>query len=427
MQTDCFPEAQVWPKSPIRAIADINPRYPVKKDREYPFIEMAAVAANFGGIKSFDRRKLEGSGLSRFKVGDTLFAKITPCPENGKVALVESLPDEVGIGSTEFIVLSPNDGCDSRFLYYLVSSHAVRGRAAARMEGSTGRQRVPDDVFEKRLLVPIPSSKEQAAIARILNAVDTAIERTGEKIAKAQNIKIALVQKLFSEGTRQQKKKKTQVGFVPESWDVLPVDEVALNFQYGLSVPMQLAGTLPILRMGNIQNGDILLDDLKFVSLPGKVTTPYLLKRGDVLFNRTNSQELVGKIGVYRLDEPAVFASYLIRVIPNPNLIDNYYLGQVLNSYSAQCRIKRYATPGVQQVNINATNLGKVLIPVPIGKQGIKEQQEIAELLEQADESIRSYKLVSEAQQTLKRSLMYDLLTGKVNANNPSLDKILNS
>jgi type I restriction enzyme S subunit len=176
MQNDCFPDTPPeWDKRPISALADINPRYPVKKGQELPFIEMAAVAEQFGGILSIDRRKLEGSGLARFKVGDTLFAKITPCPENGKVAFVHDLPTQYGIGSTEFIVLSPKANCDPRYLYHLVCAHAVRGRAASRMEGSTGRQRVPEDVFEKRLLVPVPTPGEQSDIARILDAVDSAI------------------------------------------------------------------------------------------------------------------------------------------------------------------------------------------------------------------------------------------------------------
>src|SRR6185437_7897631 len=181
MQTDCFPNAiGDWPKGPVKAIADVNPRYRVLKDREYPFIEMASVGQNFAGIQHIDKRKLEGSGLSRFKVGDTLFAKITPCPQNGKVAFVESLPAEIGLGSTEFIVLAPKDDCDRRFLYHLVCSHEVRGRAVARMEGSTGRQRVPDEVFEKRLLVPIPPPTERVVIATILDSLDAAIEKTGE-------------------------------------------------------------------------------------------------------------------------------------------------------------------------------------------------------------------------------------------------------
>jgi type I restriction enzyme S subunit len=202
---------------------------------------------------------------------------------------------------------------------------------------------------------------------------------------------------------------------------VVPVSSVVDAFQYGLSVPMEQKGKLPILRMGNIQSGEIVLGDLKYVSLPEKIISPYRLKRGDVLFNRTNSQEWVGKIGIYRHDTPAVFASYLIRLFPEPAKVDSYYLGQVLGSYSVQCRIKRYATPGVQQVNINATNLGKVLIPLPVGQDGLKEQRDIAMILEAADAVVRSYGPVLAAQQSLKASLMHDLLTGRVRVTNSTM------
>ena len=166
--------------------------------------------------------------------------------------------------------------------------------------------------------------------------------------------------------------------------------------------------------MGNIQNGEVVLSDLKYVSVPDKAISAYLLKRGDVLFNRTNSQEWVGKIGIYRDDTPVVFASYLIRLFPDPSKVDGIYLGHALGSYSAQCRIKRYATPGVQQVNINATNLGKVLIPLPAGAYGLAEQSEIAAILESADLAIHSKEPLLAAFQGLKRSLLHDLLTGRV-------------
>ena len=94
--------------------------------------------------------------------------------------------------------------------------------------------------------------------------------------------------------------------------------------------------------------------------------------------------------------------------------VDSYYLGHVLGSYSAQCRVKRYATPGVQQVNINATNLGKVMIPMPTGEDGLREQRDISALLEAADAVVRSYGPVLAAQESLKASLMDDLLTGRV-------------
>lgn len=262
--------------------------------------------------------------------------------------------------------------------------------------------------------LPVPPPTEQVAIARLLDAVDAAIDQARAAQIEAVRLKTALTQQLFAEGVRGERRKKSPLGWIPESWEVKPVGAVVKQFEYGLSLPMHLKGTTPILRMGNIQQGDVVMDDLKYVTLPQKLLDRYRLNQGDVLFNRTNSQEHVGKIGIYRSDKPAVFASYLIRLHPDDTQVDNYFLGQLLNSYPIQCRIKRYATPGVQQVNINAKNLGKVLIPIPIGPAGIDEQREIAKLLEQTDERCRALGPVAVALEQLKKSLMHDLLTGTV-------------
>lgn len=262
--------------------------------------------------------------------------------------------------------------------------------------------------------LPVPQLSEQVAIARLLDGVEYVIDQARGARIDAVRLKIALTQQLFTEGVRGERRKKSPLGWIPESWQVKPVSAVVTQFEYGLSLPMHLTGATPILRMGNIQQGDVVMDDLKYVTLPQKLLDRYRLNRGDVLFNRTNSQEHVGKLGIYRSDEPAVFASYLIRLHPDATQVDNYFLGQLLNSYPIQCRIKRYATPGVQQVNINAKNLGKVLIPIPGGTEGADEQREIAKLLEQADERYRALGPVVTALEQLKKSLMHDLLTGTV-------------
>ncbi len=295
-----------------------------------------------------------------------------------------------------------------RFLYYLLEYLRLDFLNAA--TGVPGLSR--RDAYALRGAFPNPG--EETAIARVLDAVDTALEHTRTAIARARDVKKSLVQELFSKGTRNEPQRKTGLGYIPRSWEVVSVESVVLQFQYGLSVPMQQKGAIPILRMGNIQSGDVVFNELKYVTLPERETSPYIVKKGDVLFNRTNSQEWVGKVGIYRLDLPVVFASYLIRVVPDPQKADNYFLGQLLDSYPIQCRIKRYATPGVQQVNINATNLGKVLIPMPTGKTSLAEQREIAAILESADKVIRDYEPVLAAQHSLKKSLTHDLLTGRV-------------
>lgn len=314
-----------------------------------------------------------------------------------------------------------DSGIAPEFFYRWLRTEQVQAYLSASAEGSTGLCNLSHSFF-RAMAIAFPEADEQAAVAQVLDAVDVAIERARETASQATDVKRALAQELFSKGTRGEQQKKTPVGFIPKSWEVKLINDVVINFEYGLSLPMHLKGAMPILRMGNIQRGDVVMDELKYVTLSQALLDRYLLRRGDVLFNRTNSQEWVGKVGIYRTDAPAVFASYLIRLHADATQVDNYYLGQLLNSYNTQCRIKRFATPGVQQVNINAKNLGKVLIPVPVGNGGLDEQREIAALLEAADARVRSYAPIIASLEQLKKSLMHDLLTGTVRVD-PALFK----
>lgn len=352
--------------------------------------------------------------VARFqlKEGDVLVTKDSETPDDIGVpaVVVDDLPGT--ICGYHLALIRSKGAVRPAFLAYLFESDVAKRHFLRTANGVT-RFGIGIAAISS-LTVPLPPLAEQDAIGRILEAVDTATEHVRSAQTSAIELKRGLSQELLTRGSRRESTKDTVIGPVPESWKVVPLKEIVTDFQYGLSVAMQLKGSLPILRMGNIQRGNVEFDDLKYVSLPESATERYLLRRGDVLFNRTNSQEHVGKIGVYRDDRAAVFASYLIRLQPNTAVVDPYFLGQVLHSYAAHCRIKRYATPGVQQVNINATNLGRVLIPLPVGGSGLEEQRDIASALEQADERARSYDPVLRALSALKRSLMDDLLVANV-------------
>jgi type I restriction enzyme, S subunit len=360
------------------------------------FIDRTAECITDAGLKE--------SAATMLPVGAVLY---TSRATIGAKAIAK-VPIATNQGFASFVPTSVNGD----YLYYLLDLLTPTIKRLA--SGTTFDEVSKRDIRKVWCAVPEAESGEQAAIELVLDVVDTAVQCTRTAMSRARDVKKSLAQELFSKGTRGEPQKKTAIGSIPRSWNVVSVESVTREFQYGLSVPMQLEGAIPILRMGNIQAGDVVFNELKYVSLPVRITAPYVVKRGDVLFNRTNSQEWVGKVGVYRLDVPVVFASYLIRVVPDPEKADNYFLGQLLDSYPIQCRIKRYATPGVQQVNINATNLGKVLIPMPTGKTGLDEQRDIAAILENADTVIRNYQPVFSAQQELKKSLMHDLLTGRM-------------
>lgn len=351
------------------------------------------------------------------------FALTRPCvivsKLNPRISRVCVFRPETGqpsaCASTELMAYVPkSDRVVMEFFAHYMRSELFRHRLERAATGTTNshvRARPTETLTWK---VPYPSPEEQRAIARVLDAADAAIERTRAAVEAARRVKRGLVQALLTRGIGHTAFKSSDVGSIPESWSVVTVADLITEAQYGLSMPMEAKGQYPILRMAAIQDGDVLLGDLKYVALPDELAAQYLLHRGDILFNRTNSLDLVGKVGVFRSDLPAVFASYLIRLKVRPELANNYYLGQLLASHAVQCRIRRYATPGVQQVNINATNLKRVQVALPLGPSGLAEQERIAELLERQDASVRQLQGRITLLERLKRGLMQVLLTGKV-------------
>jgi type I restriction enzyme S subunit len=126
----------------------INPTRTIEKNSSNPFIAMEDIEPNYRFVKSKTNRELRSG--SKFKNGDTLFARITPSLENGKTAYVDSLEDgKIGIGSTEFIVLSGKPGItENLFVYYLARTSEFRNAAIQSMTGTSGRQRVQETVFD---------------------------------------------------------------------------------------------------------------------------------------------------------------------------------------------------------------------------------------------------------------------------------------
>ncbi len=160
---------------------------------------------------------------------------------------------------------------------------------------------------------------------------------------------------------------------LPENWEYVVLDKLCESFQYGTSTKSEKGGKVVVLRMGNLQNGELDWSDLAFTSNDLEIEK-YKLNPGDVLFNRTNSPELVGKTSIYRGEKPAIFAGYLIKINNYPEL-DSEYLNFFLNSGYAKAYCRQVKTDGVSQSNINAQKLSKFEIPFC----SIEEQKVIVE------------------------------------------------
>lgn len=162
-----------WIEKRMDEIIDFNPRESIKKGSVAKKIAMDKLQPFCRDILEYEN--VSFSGGSKFRNGDTIMARITPCLENGKTAKVNILNDgEVGFGSTEYIVFRAKEGYDPDYIYYLVTSPIVREPAIKSMVGSSGRQRVQIDVV-KGLTVEVPDIVEQQAIAGVLKALDDKI------------------------------------------------------------------------------------------------------------------------------------------------------------------------------------------------------------------------------------------------------------
>lgn len=167
-----------WQIKKMEEIAYINPRETLKKGTIAKKIGLDKLEPFCRDIIAYE---YEGfSGGCKFRNGDTIMARITPCLENGKIAQVNVLkPGEIGFGSTEYIVFRAKEGVDEDYLYYLVCSPIIREPAIKSMVGSSGRQRVQTSVVQG-LNIEMPPIKEQKVIAKILKGIDDKISLNKE-------------------------------------------------------------------------------------------------------------------------------------------------------------------------------------------------------------------------------------------------------
>jgi type I restriction enzyme S subunit len=206
---------------------------------------------------------------------------------------------------------------------------------------------------------------------------------------------------------------KGDVLSLPKGWKWVKLGDVCYNVEYGSATKSKKVGKVPVLRMGNIQNGKFDWDDLVFTDNNEEIEK-YLLKKNDILFNRTNSAELVGKTAIYKGERPAIFAGYLIRINRIESLIDATYLTYFLNTHFAKSYGNSVRSFGVNQSNINGTKLKTYPIPLcPLEEQQliVSELESKLTVCDKIEETISQSLQKAE---TLRQSILKKAFEGKL-------------
>jgi len=397
-----------WSIMKLSEIAEINPRREVLEDKDtVSFIAMEDITNNGRVINKTDKLYEEvKKGYTPFKDNDVLLAKITPCFENGKRALVGKLSNGIGFGSTEFHVLRANKESISKFLYYVISSHRFMSKAENNMTGSAGQKRVPTE-FIKDYVLAVPTIKEQEKIASILSTIDEQIDNVDALIEKNKELKKGLMQTLLTKGIGHTKFKKTEIGEIPEEWEVKKIIDIATTTSGGTPSRAKKEyyenGIYPWVKTGELYNKYISETEEYITEDALKKSSAKLVQEGAVIIAMYGAT--IGKLSIAKRSVTTNQAC--CSIICNDNICYNEYLYYRLD-FEKENIINLGA--GGAQPNISQDIIKSYKLAIP----SIVEQQRIALILSEIDEKIDEYENKKKKLEELKKGLMQQLLTGMI-------------
>lgn len=324
---------------------------------------MAAVSEE-GRLEGQETRPLAevAKGYTTFARGDVLLAKITPCMENGKAALVSNLATDVGFGSTEFHVLRARPGVDARFLFYLIWNEHFRSEAAKNMTGSAGQKRVPA-LYLKQARVPFVAPKEQRRIADILDKADAIRRKRKKAIAVAEDLMRSAFLEMFGDPVTNPK--GWPEGTFADQLDVLEYGPRFYNEKYS-------DDGVRIVRITDLdQTGLLDFSTMPRLAVSEEEKAKYLLRPGDVIFARSGAT--VGKTALTNRGDPETIpGAYFIRLRFKPEVrplfarqvLASERVQQIIISRSRQSAQQNFSGPGIRE------------LPLPVPPRPLQEQLE---------------------------------------------------
>jgi len=306
-----------------------------------------------------------GSAKKCVEPEDVLLSRIVPHIRRSWVVGPKNGARQIASG--EWIIFRGSRFFPPYLRHVLISNdfHACFMQTVAGVGGSLLRAR-PEGV--KEIEIPLPSLPEQKRIAAILDQADSLRRLRKRAIDRLNSLGQAIFSEMFGDPATN-----------PRNWPIGRIDDLTASTQYGTSSKAGDAGVFPILRMGNIkESGAFDYSSLKYIDLPVSDVEKYTVRDGDILFNRTNSPDLVGKTGVYRGDKEYVFAGYLVRLRTNDQAVPEY-IGTYLNSPVGKKTLRGMCKAIIGMANINAKELRTIPIPlVPIDLQREFQQKVFA-------------------------------------------------
>lgn len=358
-------------------------------------------------ITKEDYEKLVATG-DKPEVNDVLFSKDGTV---GQCIVFSQKVDLIVLSS--IAIIRPNlEKADPYFLKYALQSPSAFGRISGSKTGSAIKRIILRDL--NSIKVPLPNRlEEQKRIVEVLTVVDSAIELADRVIAKTKRLKKGLMQQLLTRGIGHTEYKQTPIGKIPQNWEAIQLKDVVQSFKNGIYKPNQYADKgIPCVRMYNIVDGQINLVNAALLDVTEQELGEFGLEPGDVVVNRVNTSQLVGKAGVVPIGfGKATFESKNIRVRLDKEKILPEFFSVFVQTKAYSNQLLSRAKTAVAQATITQEDLDSVIIPLP---PSMDEQRKVAEIILTVGKKLVLEKEEKTKLENIKRGLMDLLLTGKV-------------
>ena len=360
-----------WEIRKFGDVVEFPPKVKLQKKEQYSFIPMDEVEAGRKYVGPQYLKEWKGSGGARFEEGDTLFARITPCLQNGKIAQAKELINGKGFGSTEFFIFRGIEGVtDTDFVYYLSINSEFTEYAIGSMVGASGRQRA-DAKFIGEYEFNLPPPKTQRRIADILSAYDDLIENNLKRIKlleqAAQNIyKEWFVNLRFPSHENTPINEETGL---PEGWEYGLVSDLCdVKSGYAFKSKQWKKEGNPVIKIKNINNNTVSLNDTGFVDDEvAQNAKKYELFSGDVIIAMTGAT--VGKVGLIPKIDKRIYLNQRVGLF-RPLSDENNNIALVFSFFltdDSQQQVLNFAR-GAAQPNISGSEIGNIKLNVADSK-----------------------------------------------------------
>lgn len=373
-----------------------------------PYVGLQHLKPRTREIPDYGRLSEVKSSKSRFGAGDILFGKLRPYLH--KVAQA----NRDGGASTDIMIIQSKEGVDQDFLYWRLASTKVV-RLAERYSRGTRMPRTSWKAVSS-FEIPVPPRDEQERIATILSHVDRVIAATRKVRDQAEKVMTGLLNDLMTKGIGHSRFQETENGTIPEEWRVCPLDSLGngtrpmvkagpfgskLKKSHYTDDGYKIYGQEQVLEESH-QFGDYFIDRDRYLELESCAVQP-----GDVLVTLVGTP---GKTLVLPEDcQEGVINPRLVRISPDPDLVDPQFLGYWLESPPTQRALSRLAQGGTMEI-LNSTMISSLSIGLP----PLPEQREIVCQLSRLEEIVERQESATDTLRNLQRALMQDLLTGRV-------------